>query len=56
MSGYYWIKNECSSVGLRVYCDFANGGGFYGYLGGVEEEEDYGKEIKSVDDIRYKCA
>ncbi len=25
VSGYYWVKPECSNIPLRVYCDFANG-------------------------------
>lgn len=56
VSGFYWVKGKCSHVPLRVYCDFSNGGGFYAYLGGIHEGDDYRSVVQSADDVRFKCA
>lgn len=50
------MKPECSSIPLRVYCDFTNGGGFYAYLGGIKEGDDYRGVVNSIQDVRFKCA
>jgi len=56
ISGYYWIKPECGNIPIRVYCDFMNGGGFYAYVGGIKESDNYKKVVNNINDVRFKCA
>jgi hypothetical protein len=57
ISGYYWVKPECSSKARRAYCDFSKGKGtLYYYFGEFNEGKDIRGLIKSNVDIQYICA
>ena len=56
ISGYYWVNPDCTSVPLRVFCDFKVGKGqMYAYLGPLKDDQNL-PEIKNLKDVQYECA
>jgi hypothetical protein len=59
-SGFYWIKNECNSKPLRVYCDFDSydkkAGLDYLIFNNYQRPNTQMTNVKNFKDIRLACA